>query len=144
MEQKPRDPDDFLESSVLLDEAQYEEGFKDGYNDGLVSGKEEGTEVGLRLGFQVGEELGFYRGCVDVWNSVMQVDPGAFPSRLQKSIEQLMELVDKYPLSEPENEQVQEMMGAIRLKFRVISANLRVRLEYEGYPKSSKKDVEDI
>lgn len=140
MERKPRDSDDFLESTVLLDEAQYEEGFKDGYNDGLVLGKDEGREVGLKLGFQVGEELGFYRGCVDVWSSVIRVDPEAFSSRLRKSVEQLGELVDKYPLSEPENEHVQEMMNTIRLKFRVISSKLGVRLEYEGFPKSSQTE----
>ena len=144
MEPRPRDSDDFLESSVLLDQTQYEEGFKDGYSDGLVSGKEEGREVGMKLGFQVGEELGFYRGCVDVWKSVVRVDPGAFSSRLQKSIEQLGELVDKYPLFDPENEGIQEMMDTIRLKFRLVSANLGVKLEYEGYPKSSKQEVEDI
>ena len=144
MKTKPRDSDDFLESSVLLDETQYEEGFKDGYSDGLVPGKEEGREVGLKLGFQVGEELGFYRGCVDVWKSLARIVPVAFSSRLQKSIEQLGELVDKYPLFEPENEGIQEMMGTIRLKFRLISANLGIKLEYEGYPKLSKQEVEDI
>lgn len=144
METTIRNSDDFLESSVLVEESHYQEGFKDGYIDGLVPGKEEGREVGLKMGFQVGEELGFYRGCVDIWKSVIHVDPKAFSLRLQKSIEQLGELVEKYPLSEPENEEIQEIMDAIRLKFRVISANLGVKLEYEGYPKTSKHDVEDI
>lgn len=53
MEPTPRDTDDFLESSVLLDETQYNEGYRDGYADGLALGKEEGREVGLKLGFQV-------------------------------------------------------------------------------------------
>ncbi|XP_072981778.1 uncharacterized protein [Typha angustifolia] len=144
MEPKSKDSDDFLESSVLLDETQYQEGYRDGYADGLVSGRDEGRDVGLKNGFEVGEELGFYRGCVDVWNSVNRSDPGVFSSRLKKSIEQLGKLVDGYPLSEPENEQVQEKMENIRLKFRQISANLDVKLEYEGYPTSSKKEVEDL
>lgn len=144
MEQKRKDPDDFLESAVYLDETQYSEGYGDGYKAGLVSGKEEGRDVGLKLGFQVGEELGFYRGCVDVWKSAIGVDAGVFSSRVQKSIEQLSEMVNKYPLFEPENEGIQEMMDAIRLKFRLISANLGVKLDYDGYPKSSKHEVEDI
>lgn len=143
MEPTPRDTDDFLESSVLLDETQYNEGYRDGYDDGLALGKEEGREVGLKLGFQVGEELGFYRGCVDIWKSVALV-PEALSSRLQRSIEQLGKLVDEYPLYEPENEGIHEMMDAIRLKFRLISANLGVKLEYQGYTKSSKQEVEDI
>ncbi|XP_020273256.1 oral cancer-overexpressed protein 1 homolog isoform X3 [Asparagus officinalis] len=135
---------DFLESSVLLNETQYNEGYNDGYNNGLLSGEEEGRDVGLKVGFEIGEELGFYRGCVDIWKSVVRVDSGAFSSRIQKTIEQLSELLNKYPLLEPENEGIQEMMNAIRLKFRLISANLGVKLEYEGYPKSSKQEFEDI
>ncbi|KAJ3705218.1 hypothetical protein LUZ61_008923 [Rhynchospora tenuis] len=144
MDPKSNNLNDFLEESVLLDESQYQEGFKDGYKDGLVSGKEEGREVGLNAGFQVGEELGFYQGCVDVWNSAMQIDPDAFTSRVRKNIAQLKTLIDAFPLLEPENENVQEMMDSIRLKFRVVCANLRVRLEYEGQPNSLNKDSEDM
>lgn len=144
MDKTSGNSDDFLESSVLLDETHYNDGFKEGHSDGFGLGKEEGREVGLKMGFQVGEELGFYRGCVDVWKSVLCIDQKAFSTRIQKSIEQLSELVDQYPLFEPENENVQEMMDSIRLKFKLISANLGVKLEYEGYPKSSKQDVEDI
>lgn len=140
MESQSDSMNDFLEESVLLDESQYQEGFKDGYNDGLVSGKEEGREVGLKTGFQVGEELGFYQGCIDVWNSVLQIDPEAFTPRVRKNIAQLEKLVDSYPLTEPENENAQEMLENIRLKFRVVCANLRVKLEYEGQPTTLTKD----
>jgi flagellar biosynthesis/type III secretory pathway protein FliH len=135
---------DFLEETVLLDESQYKEGYKDGYNDGLISGKEEGREVGLKTGFQVGEELGFYQGCIDVWNSVIQIDPEAFTPRVRKNIAQLEKLLDSFPLMEPENENAQEILENIRLKFRVACANLRVRLEYEGQPTSLVKDSEEM
>ncbi|WOL05917.1 hypothetical protein Cni_G14648 [Canna indica] len=132
-----------LPLQVLLDETLHQEGFKDGYKDGLVSGKEEGREVGLKMGFQIGEELGFYQGCVDVWNSLIQIDSTAFSFRLQKSIQQLGDLLRKYPLLDPENEHVQDVMDAIRLKFRIISANIGAKLEYKGYPKSSTQGMED-
>lgn len=135
---------DFLEESVLLEESQYQEGFKDGYTDGMVSGKEEGREVGLKTGFQVGEELGFYQGFIDVWNSVIQIDPEAFTPRVRKNITQLEKLVDNYPLMEPENENVQELLENIRLKFKVVCVNLRVKLEYEGQPSSSDKDTAEM
>ncbi|XP_020577352.1 oral cancer-overexpressed protein 1 homolog [Phalaenopsis equestris] len=137
-------PTDFLDSTVLLEQTQYEEGFRDGYRDGVISGKEDGKEVGLKHGFQVGEELGFYRGCVDVWKSAIEIDPNSFSSRVQKRIDQLSELVENYPLFQPENENVQEMMDAIRLKFRIISANLGVKLEYEGHSNVSKQDLEEV
>ncbi|KQK15924.1 oral cancer-overexpressed protein 1 homolog [Brachypodium distachyon] len=144
MDQQPKDDVDFLEPSILLDETHYQEGYKNGYDDGLVSGKEEGRQVGLKMGFQVGEELGFYQGCLDVWMSVIRLEEGAFSARVRKNMEQLAVLLSKYPLSDPENEQVQDMMEKIRLKFRVITASLGAKMEYEGRPTSSKQDVEDL
>ncbi|XP_062188829.1 uncharacterized protein LOC133892107 [Phragmites australis] len=144
MDQQPKNDADFLEPSVLLDETHYQEGYKNGYHDGLSSGKEEGRQVGLKMGFQVGEELGFYQGCLDVWTSATRIDQDAFSARVRKNIEQLAALVRSYPLSDPENEQVQDMMEKIRLKFRVITASLGAKLEYEGRPAPSKQDVEDL
>ncbi|KAG0479226.1 hypothetical protein HPP92_010093 [Vanilla planifolia] len=144
MESKANDSVDFLESTVLLEQLQYDEGFRDGYKDGLVFGKEDGREVGFKHGFQVGEELGFYRGCVDVWKSAIKIDHSAFSFRIQKRINQLAELVEKYPLTEPENELVQEMMDAIRQNFKIILANLGVKLGYEGHTNASKHDLEEI
>ncbi|KAH0459252.1 hypothetical protein IEQ34_012066 [Dendrobium chrysotoxum] len=123
---------------------QHEEGFRDGYRDGVPFGEVEGREVGLKHGFQVGEELGFYRGCVEVWKSAIRIDPNSFSSSVQKRIDQLSELSENYPLFQPENENVQEMMDSIRLKFRIISANLGVKLDHEGHSHTSKQDLEDI
>ncbi|CAK9182429.1 unnamed protein product, partial [Ilex paraguariensis] len=133
---------DIFDSSLNLEETHYKEGYTEGYNDGLSSGKDEGRQVGLKTGFQVGEELGFYRGCIDIWNSAIRVDPTCFSSRVQKSIKQMDELVEKYPKLEPENESVTNIMDSLRLKFRAICATMNVKLEYDGYPKPS--DVKDI
>jgi hypothetical protein len=46
MDQQPKNDIDFLEPSVLLDDTQYQEGYKTGYNDGLVSRKEEARAGG--------------------------------------------------------------------------------------------------
>ncbi|XP_044973353.1 protein LTO1 homolog [Hordeum vulgare subsp. vulgare] len=135
---------DFLEPMVALDETHYQDGYKDGYDDGLVSGKEEGRQVGLKMGFQVGEELGFYQGCLDVWMSIICLDQDAFSARVRKHMEQLAALLSNYPLSDPENNQLQDMMKDIRLKFRVIMGSLRAKLGYEGRPTSSEQDFEDI
>ncbi|PON80568.1 Essential protein Yae1, N-terminal [Parasponia andersonii] len=129
--------EDIFDSTLNLEETHLKEGFDDGYKDGLIAGKEEGKQVGLKVGFEVGEELGFYRGCVDVWNLVIRVDATRFSSRVQKGIKQMEELIQKYPVMEPENESVQEIMDGLRLKFRAVCASIGVKLEYNGYPKSS-------
>lgn len=132
--------EDIFDSSLNLEETHYQEGYKEGYNHGVTTGKEEGKEVGLKTGFETGEELGFYKGCVDVWNSAIQINPTRFSPRVQKGIKQMQELIQKYPVMDPEDESVQEIMEALRLKFRVIRAALGVKLEYLGYTKP--KDIE--
>uniref|UniRef100_A0A2P2JQZ2 Protein ORAOV1 homolog n=1 Tax=Rhizophora mucronata TaxID=61149 RepID=A0A2P2JQZ2_RHIMU len=114
--------EDIFESSLNLEETHFNEGYKEGYQHGLATGKEEARQVGLKTGFEVGEELGFYRGCVDVWNAAIRVDPSRFSTRIQKSVKEMGGLIEKYPLSEPEDESVEEIMGSLRLKFRVIRA----------------------
>lgn len=136
--------DDFLEPSILLEETHYGEGFRIGYAAGLVSGKEEGRKLGLNMGFQVGEELGFYQSCLDVWIAADHINHGAFSDRMKKNIDQMAALVSSYPIEDPENEQIQEIMGKIRLKFRIITASLGVKLEHGGQSKSLKQGFEDL
>lgn len=134
--------DDMFESSLNLEEIHFKEGYSEGYGHGLDQGKEEGQQVGLKVGFEVGEELGFYRGCINVWNSVIQVDPTRFSDRVQKMIKQMDELVAKYPVMDPENESIQGVMDGLRLKFRAVCATLNVKLEYIGYPKTAQDSKE--
>ncbi|XP_016465523.1 uncharacterized protein LOC107788360 [Nicotiana tabacum] len=134
---QPNSVDDIFDSSLNLEDTHYKEGYSEGYSSGLASGKDEGREVGLKTGFEVGEELGFYRGCVDIWNAAIHIQPNCVSSRVQKSIKQMDELLQKYPVSEPENESVTDIMDSLRLKFRAICATLNVKLEYNGYPRAS-------
>lgn len=132
--------EDIFDSSLNLEETHFKEGYNEGYSQGLMSGKEEAEQTGLKMGFGIGEELGFYRGCVDVWNSAILVDPTRFSTRLKESMKKMEELIEKYPVLDPEDERVNEIMDSLRLKFRVIRAGLGVKLEYDGYPKP--KEIE--
>ncbi|XP_015081015.1 protein LTO1 homolog [Solanum pennellii] len=129
--------EDIFDSSLNLEDIHYKEGYSVGYTDGLNSGKDEGKQVGLKKGFEVGEELGFYKGCVDVWDAAILVEPTCFSSRVQKSIKQMDELLNKYPFSDPENESATDIIDSLRLKFRAICATLNIKPEYDGYPKAS-------
>ncbi|TKY68581.1 Oral cancer-overexpressed protein 1 [Spatholobus suberectus] len=129
--------DDLFDSSLNLEDTHYKEGYNEGYSHGLVAGKEEARQVGLKVGFEVGEELGFYRGCVDIWTSAIRLDLTCFSPRTKTIISQMEELIQKYPLVDPENVKVQEIMDSLRLKFKMVCSLLHVKLEYNGYPKSS-------
>ncbi|CAI8615997.1 unnamed protein product [Vicia faba] len=126
--------DDPFDSSVNLEETHLKEGYDEGHRDGLIAGKEEGKQVGLKVGFEVGEELGFYSGCIRIWTSAVQIDPSCFSSRAKIAIIQMQDLIHKYPLMDPEDLQVQEIMDSLRLKFKILCSSLHVKLHYNGYP----------
>ncbi|KAL3694369.1 hypothetical protein R1sor_008020 [Riccia sorocarpa] len=127
--------EDIFESSLNLEGSHYQEGFDEGFADGIQAGREEGREVGLKTGFQVGEELGFYTGCVDLWSATLDIDASVFSARARRSIKQLEELLSAYPLSDPEDERVTELLDKIRLKFQAILSMLSLQLDYPGHPK---------
>ena len=129
--------DDFFESSVSLEKSHIEEGYADGYKQGLVVGRQDGYEVGLKHGFQAGEELGFYRGLVHVWLAAIHLEPNCFSARIKKTIQQMKEQLDKYPLTDPEDETKDDLVEGLRLKFRAVCATLGVKLEYNGCPNKS-------
>ncbi|KAI4378302.1 hypothetical protein MLD38_015797 [Melastoma candidum] len=137
------EPNSF-DPALNLEETHVKEGYKDGYSDGLVTGREEGRSVGLKDGFEKGEELGFYRGCLDVWNSAIRVDPLHFSTRVQKSVKAMESLLRTYPVMDPENKQIQDILNDLRLKFRAICAIIGVKLEYEGYPGAGGRDTRDF
>nr|KAJ0222397.1 hypothetical protein LSAT_V11C200052350 [Lactuca sativa] len=100
-------------------------------------------------------------GCdsIDVWISMIRVKPTHFSKRIQKKIKEMHELVSKYPILDPENENVThimglcigpkslsalgrfmlfktKIMGLLRVKFWSICATLNMKLQYIGYPKA--------
>ena len=127
------DGKDIFDSTLSLEETHKEEGYRQGFEDGILSGKQEAEFLGMQHGFAVGEELGFYSGCVQIWELAMSFDASLFSGRVQKSVRQIGEMVKGYPIMDPEDESSQDVLDAIRLKFRAVSASLGIRLEF---PKS--------
>ncbi|MCL7028427.1 hypothetical protein MKW94_029810 [Papaver nudicaule] len=111
------------ESINCLDDAHRQEGIDAGYKDGLISGKEAGKQLGIDLGFGVGVELGYYQACLDVLNAAMKIEPDCFSSRVQENVRQMDELINTYPVFDPENESVQDIMEVLRSKYKLIEAN---------------------
>ncbi|KAM7482437.1 hypothetical protein LguiB_007020 [Lonicera macranthoides] len=46
-------------------------------------------------------------------------------------------LVIEFPISDLENESMSDIIDSLKLKFRAMCATLKVKLEYNGYPKAS-------
>ncbi|MED6116599.1 hypothetical protein PIB30_101707 [Stylosanthes scabra] len=137
--------DDIFDSSLNLEETHYKEGYNQGYSEGLASGKEEARQVGLKVGFEVGEELGFYKGCIDFWISAIRADNTLFSSRAQAGIRQMEEQLQRYPMMDPEDQHVQDLMDELRRKFKMVCSLLHIKkIEYNGYPKASSSDANTL
>jgi hypothetical protein len=136
--------DDIFESTVNLEHSHLQQGYEDGFQDGVSLGKVEGREVGLKTGFELGEEIGFFRGCADLWNAVLQKDSTAFSARAIRNIRQFDLQLKSYPLQNPHDESLQESLDLLRVKFRAIKSMLSVHLDYEGSPKLSQAEESEF
>ena len=54
-----------------------------------------------------------------VWRRQQATAPTAFPARASKSIAAIEELVAGFPLNNPQDERLQELMDELRAKFKV-------------------------
>ncbi|KAM7275803.1 hypothetical protein ACFE04_017669 [Oxalis oulophora] len=135
---------DIFDSTLNLEETHHTQGYNQDYSHGISTDNQEFIDLGLsNKGFVEGEELGFYKGCVDVWSSIIKLNPTRFSNKLQNNVKQMDELIKQYPFEKDhDDDQTSRNVAVIdnlRLKFRMIRASLRLpianKLEYDGYPK---------
>ncbi|KAK9828393.1 hypothetical protein WJX81_003717 [Elliptochloris bilobata] len=119
-----------FDAALHLEEQHQAEGQADGYRDGAAAGLREGRELGIRTGFDVADEVAFYDGCTKVWRRQQHAAPEAFPARAGKSIAAIEELVAGYPLGNPQDERLQDLIDELRAKFKVATAALGLREHY--------------
>ena len=56
---------------------------------------------------------------VQVWRRQQSATPAAFPARAGKSIAAIEDLVAGFPLRNPQDERLQELLDELRAKFKV-------------------------
>jgi hypothetical protein len=70
-----------LESLCYLETMFQEYGFDDGFRDGEKSGELEGRLFGCEKAYDLAKEIGFYSGCIDMWEQLQQSYPDTVPSK---------------------------------------------------------------
>ena len=98
--------------------------------DGEKLGSVEGRQVGFAKGFEVGQEMGFYAGCHAVWTRCVRSDPDCFGERARRSIDAFGEMLGSFPIHDPLNEEILEILNAVRGKFKTIVALMGMHKEY--------------
>ena len=86
--------------------------------------------MGFAKGFEVGQEMGFYAGCHAVWTRCLKSDPDVFGHRAARSIDAFGEMLGSFPIHDPLNEEILEILNAVRGKFKTIVALMGMREEY--------------
>lgn len=115
---------DLFESALNLEEQFQQEGYEEGLRDGWRSGRAEGRALGLQKGFEVGHEVGFYAGCCQLWRQLQAREPTLFSQRVDRGIAAMEEAVRSFPLEDPKDERLQDLMDSLRGKFKAVAAGL--------------------
>jgi len=67
---------------------------------------------------------------VQVWRRQQQAAPAAFPARAERSVAAIEALVAGFPLADPQDARIQELVDELRAKFKVATAALGLRERY--------------
>jgi hypothetical protein len=59
----------------------YQPAVAEGREFGARAGAEEGYAVGWEKGSEVAMEIGYYRGCVAMWLTLLEADPDRIPDK---------------------------------------------------------------
>lgn len=74
--------------------------------------------------------MGFYAGCHAVWATCIISDPECFSARARKAIAAFGQMLGSFPIDDPMNEEILDILNAVRGKFKTVVALLGMHHEY--------------
>lgn len=114
---------DFLNACLDLESQHIEEGHEQGKRDGTVAGYQEGKELGEQKGLEIGLEVGMYAGFCEALRELQPQQP-ALLEKIEKQLAIMEDIASHFPLDDPKDERMQDMMLDLRGKFKAICAKL--------------------
>lgn len=115
---------DVFDSVHNVESQLINQGYQEGCKHGLTAGLKEGRELGVQKGYELGLELGYYAGCVRLLRKMQQLDSSLVPERAHKVLSAVEELLATYPLYNPEDVRLQDVLEQLQSKFKVLAALL--------------------
>ncbi|KAH8254909.1 hypothetical protein KR026_004525 [Drosophila bipectinata] len=133
-----RDINDLFDDIVLTEEKHARQGYDEGLADGQEQGNEEGYRLGYAQGIQLGEELGRILGQVVAQQQLNHTE------KVKRSLEQLRELIEKFPRTNDPEADIIGAVETIRNTHRRLRALLGTKKSAEAsspnQPSSERKD----
>ncbi|EIE23590.1 DUF1715-domain-containing protein [Coccomyxa subellipsoidea C-169] len=114
---------DLFDACLDLESTHIEEGYEEGKKDGKAAGLKEGRELGELKGCEIGSEVGFYAGFCEALRELHKEQP-ALLDKAEKQVTSMEELTKNFPLNDPKDEKMQDMMVELRGKFKTVCAKL--------------------
>ncbi|XP_070617710.1 protein LTO1 homolog [Erythrolamprus reginae] len=117
---------DAFDAIVMADTRFHSEGYQDGYADGIHTGGVEGRQCGIQQGAKIGSEIGSYLGFALTWQQLLQKTSDEKYSKKINVLEQLIEMIQNFPLEDPVYEKLQDDLEKIRGRFKQICSLLHI------------------
>eukprot|EP00274_Cyanoptyche_gloeocystis_P008195 CAMPEP_0196652214 /NCGR_PEP_ID=MMETSP1086-20130531/1447_1 /TAXON_ID=77921 /ORGANISM="Cyanoptyche gloeocystis , Strain SAG4.97" /LENGTH=134 /DNA_ID=CAMNT_0041982635 /DNA_START=80 /DNA_END=484 /DNA_ORIENTATION=+ len=127
---------DFLDAVLHIDEQFIQDGYEQGRIIGQEVERKEGAALGVQKGFEIGNEVGFYEGCLQVWEALCISHPELFSDRSLKSLQILREKIAEFSWNDPRKEDILDVLDQIRGKFKQSKSQIG-----EPLPKASVQGV---
>ncbi|XP_032081243.1 protein LTO1 homolog [Thamnophis elegans] len=117
---------DAFDAIVMAETRFHGEGYQDGYAEGVHAGAVEGRQHGLQQGARIGSEIGSYLGFALTWQQLLQKTSDEKCSKKLKVLEQLIEMIQNFPLEDPVYDKLQDDLEKIRGRFKQICSLLHI------------------
>uniref|UniRef100_A0A8C5WV89 Essential protein Yae1 N-terminal domain-containing protein n=1 Tax=Laticauda laticaudata TaxID=8630 RepID=A0A8C5WV89_LATLA len=117
---------DAFDAIVMAETRFHGEGYQDGYAEGAQAGIVEGKQHGIQQGARIGSEIGSYLGFALTWQQLLQKTSDEKCSKKIKVLEQLIEMIHKFPLEDPVYDKLQDDLEKIRGRFKQICSLLHI------------------
>ncbi|EFJ51219.1 hypothetical protein VOLCADRAFT_109638 [Volvox carteri f. nagariensis] len=133
------DDNDLFGEALGVEEASIQQGKEDGVRDGMLAGMAEGRELGVQKGYEIGQEVGFYAGCVRMWRGIQAREPELLTARLERGLASLEDMIQGFPLYDPQDESLHEALERLRGRFKVVASGLGCLQDY--FPKGGSAEA---
>ncbi|XP_052811221.1 protein LTO1 homolog [Mya arenaria] len=144
--------DDIFHTITMSEEISQAEGYKEGVEVGSRQGELEGNRLGWEKGAAIGSEVGFYAGFAQSLLEEMKKGEDSKP-RVISALEKMLTVSQEFPLTDPQNPDLQVQLEAVRTKFKqeglteweVLGIGFTTRLLYQSWcPASTKHSYKQL
>ncbi|WAR07253.1 LTO1-like protein [Mya arenaria] len=125
--------DDIFHTITMSEEISQAEGYKEGVEVGSRQGELEGNRLGWEKGAAIGSEVGFYAGFAQSLLEEMKKGEDSKP-RVISALEKMLTVSKEFPLTDPQNPDLQVQLEAVRTKFKQVCSLLGMKPEVPRVP----------